>query len=211
MGRRGMVLIRKRNWSKSYILLDALWLVFDCVKLIFFSLRSAKNPLLLIEVERNDLSLQYLLSNRNLIEDWKNISDLRRQQQEHLKVLLETDLKFCEQQNIEQHCWKVAFYNIIEILREAIARDDEQREEYKKLMLNLIEEGTAFFLTLLTLLENTYKFKLDTYLANPTCPKSGSLLSMALISAQKILLFLGDFSRYKERVNGTTNYGKSRQ
>jgi hypothetical protein len=34
---------------------------------------------------------------------------------------------------------------------------------------------------------------------------------LALISAQKIFLFLGDLARYKEQVNETSNFGKSRQ
>ena len=34
---------------------------------------------------------------------------------------------------------------------------------------------------------------------------------MALVAAQKILLYLGDLARYKEQVNSTTNYGRARQ
>jgi protein SMG6 len=34
---------------------------------------------------------------------------------------------------------------------------------------------------------------------------------VALIAAQKYLLCLGDLSRYKEQVCGTTNYGRARQ
>jgi hypothetical protein len=34
---------------------------------------------------------------------------------------------------------------------------------------------------------------------------------VALIAAQKYLLCLGDLARYKEQVNGTSNYGRARQ
>ena len=37
------------------------------------------------------------------------------------------------------------------------------------------------------------------------------LFRMALVAAQKILLYLGDLARYKEQVNSTTNYGRARQ
>lgn len=42
-------------------------------------------------------------------------------------------------------------------------------------------------------------------------PKGLGFVGLALISAQKIFLFLGDLARYKEQANETTNYGKSRQ
>jgi hypothetical protein len=61
-------------------------------------------------------------------------------------------------------------------------------------------------------LEQTYKFKLEGFLcANTVSTKGLGFAGLALISAQKIFLFLGDLARYKEQVNETSNFGKSRQ
>lgn len=69
-----------------------------------------------------------------------------------------------------------------------------------------------FFENTLQILEETYKFKLDDFLVNGfSTVKSRPHLSMALISAQKILLFLGDLARYREQVQDTANYGVARQ
>lgn len=87
----------------------------------------------------------------------------------------------------------------------------EGREQCKKIMLNIIDEGTTYLESLLTTLETTYDFKLDTFLASSSLPKGLGLLGLALVSAQKIFVFLGDLARYKEQANETTNYGKSRQ
>lgn len=87
----------------------------------------------------------------------------------------------------------------------------ESREQCKKIMLGIIDEGTIFFENLLTLLEKVYNFKIDAYLTSSMPPKGLGVLGLALISVQKIFLFLGDLARYKEQTNETTNYGKSRQ
>jgi len=98
------------------------------------------------------------------------------------------------------------------MLRKAMPKENtEGREHYKQIMLNIIDEGTIYLESLLTTLETTYEFKLDTFLASSSLPKGLGLLGLALVSAQKIFLFLGDLARYKEQANETSNYGKSRQ
>lgn len=73
-------------------------------------------------------------------------------------------------------------------------------------------QGTAFFEQCIQFLEEQYKFKLEDYL-HPSCnsSKSKGYLTLALISTQKLLLFLGDLSRYKEQANDSTIYGFARQ
>lgn len=69
-----------------------------------------------------------------------------------------------------------------------------------------------FFENTLQVLEETYKFKLDDFLVNGFSPVKGRpYLMMALMSAHKILMFLGDLARYREQVQDTTNYGVARQ
>ena len=49
-------------------------------------------------------------------------------------------MKFCQTENVEQHFWKILFYNIIELLRKGLTEDLENKEQYKQTMLTLIEE-----------------------------------------------------------------------
>ncbi|XP_026825865.1 telomerase-binding protein EST1A isoform X3 [Ooceraea biroi] len=176
------------------------------------SFHSAKNHCLLLDIERADLELQWILSSGGFRSRWERVSYIRHFLQQGLKILLETDIKFCQSENVEQHFWKILFYNLIEMLRKVMPKESaEGREHYKKIMLNIIDEGTTYLESLLTTLESTYEFKLDAFLALSSLPKGLGLLGLALVSAQKIFLFLGDLARYKEQANETSNYGKSRQ
>ncbi|CAK9812185.1 Telomerase-binding protein EST1A [Anthophora quadrimaculata] len=176
------------------------------------SFRLAKNPYLLLDIERADLELQWILSSGGFTTNWERVLYIRHFLQESLKTLLETDIKFCQAENVEQHFWKILFYNIIEMLRKGMPKESsEGREHYKKIMMNIIDDGTVYLESLLTVLETKYEFKLDTFLASSTLPKGLGILGLALVSAQKIYLFLGDLARYREQANETNNYGKSRQ
>ncbi len=67
-----------------------------------------------------------------------------------LKNLLVMDLRFCQMENVEQHIWKVAFHNIIEALRKSMADDPDFKDQYRSLLLNVIDEVRAlsFYLVL---------------------------------------------------------------
>ncbi|XP_012061387.1 PREDICTED: LOW QUALITY PROTEIN: telomerase-binding protein EST1A [Atta cephalotes] len=176
------------------------------------SFHSAKNHCLLLDIERADLELQWIISSGGFTSRLDRVSYIRHFLQQSLKILLETDIKFCQAENVEQHFWKILFYNLIEMLRKAMPKENsEGRERYKQIMLNIIDEGTTYLESLLATLETTYQFKLDAFLASSSLPKGLGLLGLALVSAQKIFLFLGDLARYKEQANETSNYGKSRQ
>ncbi|OAD58928.1 Telomerase-binding protein EST1A [Eufriesea mexicana] len=162
--------------------------------------------------ERADLELQWILSSGGFTSNWERVLYIRHFLQESLKTLLETDIKFCQAENVEQHFWKILFYNMIEMLRKGMPKESsERREHYKKIMLKIIDDGTIYLESLLTVLETKYEFKLDTFLASSTLPKGLGILGLALVSAQKIYLFLGDLARYREQATETNNYGKSRQ
>ncbi|KAI4500592.1 hypothetical protein M0802_004184 [Mischocyttarus mexicanus] len=176
------------------------------------SFRSAKNPCLLLDIGRADLELQWMLSSGGFTTNWERVSYIRCFLQDSLLTLLKTDIKFCQAENAEQHFWKILFYNMIEMLRKGMSKENsESKEYYKKTMLSIIDEGTIYLENLITVLENTYDFKVQTFLASSTLPKGLGILGLALVSAQKIFLFLGDLARYREQANETTNYGKSRQ
>ena len=60
--------------------------------------------------------------------------------QHYLHTLLVQDIKFCQTENVEQHFWKILFYNIIELLRKGVTEDSDSKEQYKQTMLTLIEQ-----------------------------------------------------------------------
>ncbi|XP_046992252.1 telomerase-binding protein EST1A [Schistocerca americana] len=176
------------------------------------SFRTARDPPLILDIERADLELQWIISSGSMLSKWNDIAYVRHFLQKSLKTLLETDIKFCQTENVEQHMWKITFYNIIELLRKKMLEDPDNKEKYKHLMLNIIEEGTAYFERLLLALEQTYKFSLDSFLASTSLSTKGlGFIGLALIASQKIFLYLGDLARYKEQINETSNFGKSRQ
>lgn len=176
--------------------------------------RACHFPHHLLDVQRADSELQVIITSGALLHSWTSaVATLRKFFRESLEYLLVKDIKFCQTENVENHYWKLLYYNIIEIMRKSITADAENKEQYKSIILSLIDEGTKYFEHLLEVLEDTYKFKLDTYLGVNKLPPSKGLgfVGLALVSAQKIFLFLGDLARYKEQVNETSNYGRCRQ
>lgn len=79
--------------------------------------------------------------------------------------------------------------------------------------VELIDDGLAQFENLLTSLQTKFKFNLDDFLDNNAgaSMKGLKFIGLALVSAQKIFLFLGDLCRYKEQLNNSKNFGRSKQ
>lgn len=77
----------------------------------------------------------------------------------------------------------------------------------------LIIQGTAYFESLLETLQEAHKFNLETYLEPQPYPLLSGLgyIGLAIISCQKILIFLGDLARYREMTSETSNYGKAKR
>lgn len=150
--------------------------------------------------------------------------------------MLANDLRFCQTENVEQHVWKIAFHNVIEALRKATTEEPEAKEEYRSLLFNVIDDvswiysdlpflkiflrtidltlkGTAYFEMLLETLQEAHKFNLETFLEPQPYPLLSGLgyVGLAIISCQKILIFLGDLARYREMTSETSNYGKAKR
>lgn len=170
-------------------------------------------PDLIKQIKRADNELQSIMNAGVILISWGTVESLRQFLKQALQYLLCKDLKFCQSENVEQHLWKILYHNIIELTRKVITNDPANKERYKGFLLYLIDEGTTYFECLLESLEQTYDFKLNNYLGNNSLsrPKGMGYVGLALISAQKLLLFLGDLGRYREQVNETTNFGKCRQ
>ncbi|KAF4519712.1 hypothetical protein B566_EDAN003962 [Ephemera danica] len=138
-----------------------------------------------------------------------------------LHTLLMTELKFCQMENVEQHIWKIVFYNVIEMLRKGMADDPntESRARYKQTLMAVLEEGVNYFEGLLEALQQNFKFSME-HLTGPNAPpftphahKDAPFTNLAIISAQKICIFLGDIARYKEQASESSisTYTKARQ
>ncbi|XP_057667443.1 telomerase-binding protein EST1A isoform X1 [Diorhabda carinulata] len=176
------------------------------------SFKSCHYPDLLRDIKRADNELQYVIKRGLLLLHWDQVDQLRCFLKEALEYLICKSIKFCQTEKVEQHFWNILYHNIIEITRKAIKDDHENKEKYKGLLLNLIDEGTKYYERLISLLEKTFDFKVSNYLKeNMVSHKGLGLVGMALISCQKLFLFLGDLGRYREEVNETCNYGKCRQ
>lgn len=166
---------------------------------------------LLRDIKRADTELQLIIQNGLMLEKWDLVDELRQFLKKALEYLLCKSIKWCQTENIEQHIWKISYHNIIEIARKGLKDDLENRDNYKAFLLYLIEEGTKYFDNLVGLLEQTYQFKINDYLKDSYGGSYKGLVGMALISVQKLFLYLGDLGRYREEVNETSNYGKCRQ
>lgn len=70
-----------------------------------------------------------------------------------------------------------------------------------------------FYESLLQKLQHTYSFRLDLFL-DLACPAPENLsraVKLALLSAQRTMICLGDIARYREQALGKMNYGKARR
>ena len=149
--------------------------------------------------------------------------------------MIKNELLFVAEREIEVHIWKVVYYQVIHIrfaflpptqyraslqvieMLKAAYFDTENtteasRKSLKKCLHNLFEEGADYYNQLLTDLSECYRVDLERFYDALEPREVGDKgARMARVSAQKILLCLGDLARYKEQVNSTTNYGRARQ
>ncbi|KPI91498.1 Telomerase-binding protein EST1A [Papilio xuthus] len=177
--------------------------------------RAARHVALLQQVDRADAILRThaLRGPAALAAHWHDVIETRKFLQNALQSLLMSDLKYCQSDNIEHQFWKMLYYNFLEVLRKSIPQlPPEVKPDVIKLINTIIEEGNVFFENLVQSLEKTYKFNTDDYLNdNHVLPPKGlGYVGLALISVQKLYVFLGDLARYKEQVNETNNFAKSK-
>ncbi|CAH0406478.1 unnamed protein product [Chilo suppressalis] len=177
--------------------------------------RAARHRSLLQEVDRADAILQthILRGPLGLAAHWEDVTETRKFLQSALQRLLMADLKYCQADNIEHHFWKILYYNFIEVLRKSFSQvSPDDKIKIVKLINTVIEEGNSFFESLVQHLEKCYKFNTDDYINdNHVIPPKGlGYVGLALISVQKLYIFLGDLARYKEQVNETNNFAKSK-
>lgn len=92
-----------------------------------------------------------------------------------MEHLLTTDLKFCLRENIEQHSWKILYYNVIELLKNLKIHapndgnsDSDKMIDYQPMYnqkgLELVENGLTYFENLLKKLEESYLFSMADFI-----------------------------------------------
>ncbi|XP_032313348.1 telomerase-binding protein EST1A isoform X3 [Camelus ferus] len=169
---------------------------------------------LLRVADNQELQLSNLLSRDRISpEGLEKMAQLRAELLQLYERCILLDIEFSDNQNVDQILWKNAFYQVIEKFRQLLKDPNvENPEQIRSRLLELLDEGSDFFDSLLQKLQVTYKFKLEDYmdgLAIRSKPLRKTV-KYALISAQRCMICQGDIARYREQANDTANYGKAR-
>ncbi|KAM7069478.1 telomerase-binding protein EST1A isoform 4-T5 [Molossus nigricans] len=169
---------------------------------------------LLRVADNQELQLSNLLSRDRISpEGLEKMAQLRAELLQLYERCILLDIEFSDNQNVDQILWKNAFYQVIEKFRQLLKDPNvDNPEQIRNKLLELLDEGSDFFDSLLQKLQVTYKFKLEDYmdgLAIRSKPLRKTV-KYALISAQRCMICQGDIARYREQANDTANYGKAR-
>ncbi|KAL0597406.1 Telomerase-binding protein EST1A [Plecturocebus cupreus] len=169
---------------------------------------------LLRVADNQELQLSNLLSRDRISpEGLEKMAQLRAELLQLYERCILLDIEFSDTQNVDQILWKNAFYQVIEKFRQLVKDPNvENPEQIRNRLLELLDEGSDFFDSLLQKLQVTYKFKLEDYmdgLAIRSKPLRKTV-KYALISAQRCMICQGDIARYREQASDTANYGKAR-
>ncbi|CAL1545919.1 unnamed protein product, partial [Lymnaea stagnalis] len=153
-----------------------------------------------------------ILSRRPNSEDsFRMVNQIRAELQNRLEQVMLMDIEVANKHNVEQTLWKSVYYQVIESHRKRIVEDSKDFVS-KQRLIDVLDEGTRFFENVLKKLQSTFGFDLEVFSdGNKPVPENvGRNVKFALLSAQRVMMFLGDISRYKEQASDTTNYGKAR-
>ena len=166
------------------------------------------DPTLLYNIQKGECDISYYVNSNQLPIEFRRIMDIRRHLQQCYKQLLISDIRMC-QENIEGALWKSLYYTIIEKLREYISREPHLKDRSLATLRMLVDEGQQYLQELLEALQREYNFTLEDHLEEEGMHAAGVRtrgIRMPLMSAQKLLLSLGDLARYKENYSPTPNY-----
>lgn len=156
-----------------------------------------------------------LMEDRIFLEKWDSYYRHRIALQKIFRKMLAEELKFCCKENVEQYFWKALYYNSIESMKKAGLFKLSNGNK----ALELINEGLVFYEELLDFLQSEHQLKIDDatdgkYIRNGITGKPGTVHKneiLAKVSAQKILINLGDLSRYKEQIEMTGSFRQARE
>lgn len=158
---------------------------------------------------------QSILVADNVRAEWNQYMSNRKLIKDIFIELLRHEMKFCRQHNVEQHVWKILYYNLIECARRLLGKQSNISNDLhqRQFGVNLIEDGRQFFCLVLDVLAKCYRYDLDDYIGVNGGQNLRGLkyISLALVSAQKCLMFLGDLMRYRELINDSSNFREAEQ
>ncbi|VDD80285.1 unnamed protein product [Mesocestoides corti] len=186
--------------------------------------------------EQSEEKLQMPEPERLFLRWWNTLEKLRSSLMVAYERIILEDLDFCNTAQVEQGMWKSVFYTVLEYLRawitnpymtgllpkphgsdsgQAIAAAACSRliKIIRRACLDdVIRVGEHRLTALLHRIQAVRRVRLDYVLGEGRPPpESGSRTRrLVYISAQKLMLFLGDLARYEEMINGGHNFGKAR-
>jgi len=144
-------------------------------------------------------------------DSYRMLNQIRGELQNRLEQVILLDVEVASKQSVEQALWKAVYYQVIEFLRKKLG-EDKPTDAGRQRLKDVLDEGTRFFEQLLKKLQSCYGFELDLYTdAQGQVPDTLSrTVKLALLSCQRVMMFLGDIARYREQLADSTNYGKAR-
>uniref|UniRef100_A0A182FJ62 DNA/RNA-binding domain-containing protein n=1 Tax=Anopheles albimanus TaxID=7167 RepID=A0A182FJ62_ANOAL len=134
---------------------------------------------------------------------WPAMDQLRN---EFFMVLLDSmcrKMKYVQESNIENIFWREHCHAIVDRIRTQMKETTDSEEEAKLrcFLYVFLEDNRSWFVELLEQLQEKYSFKLVNYIGKYAGSyTSGLKHSLALVSAQKLSLFVGDTCRYQLEV-----------
>ncbi|KAL5967865.1 Telomerase-binding protein EST1A [Taenia solium] len=186
--------------------------------------------------EKSEDKLRMSESERLFLRWWATLENLRGSLMVNYERIILEDLDFCNTAQIEQGMWKSVFYTVLEFLRSwvvnpyltgllpkpeegesgqavAAAACSRMIKLIRKVCLeDVIRVGEHRLTALLNRLQEVRHVHLEYVLSEGRPPPESGSRSCKLmyISAQKLMLYLGDLARYEEIINGGQNFGKAR-
>ncbi|KAM7360927.1 smg6 nonsense mediated mRNA decay factor [Cochliomyia hominivorax] len=139
-------------------------------------------------------SLQNVMSHNLVIENWSQLYTIRQELQDIFKHLLLNNLKFCCEQKVDSFFWKILFYNMREHLKL-----QQNTVNTLKYIQQIIDEGIHFYKNVYEKFnEKHLSYTANNIMQNSTNQRAQHKLDlMARVTAQKLLIYLGDLWRYK--------------
>lgn len=171
------------------------------------------DPSLFYSIQKGELDINYFVNSNQLPQEFKRIMDIRLHLQRCYKQLLISDIRLCQEKNVESALWKSLYYIIIEKLREYISREPTLKDRSLSTLMMIVEEGLNYFQSLLADIQKAYRFSLEAHFEEDltTLPGTKNRVRHALYSCQKIILSMGDLARYREQYNPNPNYSQAKK
>lgn len=105
-----------------------------------------------------------------LMKNWEQFMEYRRSVQVLSENCIRKEMKFCRKENLEQHIWKILYYNLIEFFKvlTSDSTSDQQCAYFQMKLIEIIDDGLVYYNHMLDVLENTYDFQLSDLLQTNT-------------------------------------------